>query len=183
MDALSCEARDIFRRDLLRGRSIALSGATAAAVRELLQSLGARISDLDPVAAADEQHASAWAQAEGRLDTLVCSDDGDDDLLSGIWGAVRALATEAFIPKGEGRVVMVAPRHDRASAAALENLARTLSVEWARFGITTVAVVPSATTSDHELAQLVAFLCSPAGAYFSGCRLDLGLAQRSDRGC
>jgi NAD(P)-dependent dehydrogenase (short-subunit alcohol dehydrogenase family) len=78
---------------------------------------------------------------------------------------------------------MVAPRHDRASAAALENLARTLSVEWARFGITTVAVVPSATTSDHELAQLVAFLCSPAGAYFSGCRLDLGLAQRSDRGC
>ena len=65
--------------------------------------------------------------------------------------------------------------------AGLENLARTLSVEWARFGITTVAVVPGAGTSDDQLAQLIAFLCSPAGAYYSGCRVDVGLVERQNR--
>ena len=71
--------------------------------------------------------------------------------------------------------------HAEPARAALENLARTLSVEWARFGITTVAVTPGAATSDDELARLVAFICSPAGSYFSGCRFDLGLLERETR--
>jgi NAD(P)-dependent dehydrogenase (short-subunit alcohol dehydrogenase family) len=54
-------------------------------------------------------------------------------------------------------------------------------VEWARFGITAVAIVPSAATTEEELATLVAFLCSPAGSYFSGCRFDLGLVDRETR--
>ena len=51
--------------------------------------------------------------------------------------ATRAVATGALIPAGAGKCVLIAPRPDRgpfagAARAALENLARTLSVEWAR---------------------------------------------------
>jgi NAD(P)-dependent dehydrogenase (short-subunit alcohol dehydrogenase family) len=74
---------------------------------------------------------------------------------------------------------MVAPRpdagrHATAARAGLENLARTLSVEWARYGITAVAIWPGRHTTDAELAQLTCFLVSPAGGYFSGCRWELG---------
>ena len=61
----------------------------------------------------------------------------------------------------------------RPAAAGLENLARTLSIEWARHGITTVAVAPGEDTSAAELAALACYLLSPAGAYFSGCLMDL----------
>jgi NAD(P)-dependent dehydrogenase (short-subunit alcohol dehydrogenase family) len=76
-------------------------------------------------------------------------------------------------------VVLVAPAaragaFARAAAAALENLARTLSVEWARHGVTAVAVTRGERTTDRELAELVCFLVSVAGDYFSGCRFDLG---------
>jgi NAD(P)-dependent dehydrogenase (short-subunit alcohol dehydrogenase family) len=51
---------------------------------------------------------------------------------------------ESHIP---GRLLFLAPApdagpHAPAARAALENLARTLSVEWARFGITAVAITP-----------------------------------------
>ena len=61
-----------------------------------------------------------------------------------------------------------------ALGAALENLARTLSVEWARYGIRTTAVLPGDGASDEELATLVAYLASPAGDYFSGCAFTPG---------
>jgi NAD(P)-dependent dehydrogenase (short-subunit alcohol dehydrogenase family) len=80
-----------------------------------------------------------------------------------------------------GRLLLLAPApdagpHAPAARAALENLARTLSVEWARFGITAVAITPGTTTTPAELAELICFVISPAGAYFSGCRFDLGAA-------
>lgn len=197
MDALSYEARQIFRRDLLRGRSIALSGATAPPIRGLLQSLGARVSELDPGAVADEQRASARTQAQRRLDAIVCGPGSPGQAaetemqhtlgaLESAWAAVSAAANASFIPARHGRIVLLAPRpgelrHAGLACAALENLARTLSVEWARFGITTVAVIPGAISSDDELAQLVAFLCSPAGAYYSGCRVELGVVERQHR--
>lgn len=101
------------------------------------------------------------------------------------WSAVRAVAGAAFLPEGRGgRIALVAPAAgaDRSAAAAagLENLARTLSIEWARFGVTTVAIAPGESTSGGELTTLAAYLSSPAGAYFSGCLLDLrGPAGRS----
>jgi NAD(P)-dependent dehydrogenase (short-subunit alcohol dehydrogenase family) len=84
-----------------------------------------------------------------------------------------------------GKVTLIAPAdagwEDPAVTgvrAAAENLARTLSIEWARHGVTTVAVTPGAGTDDAQLAALVAYLASPAGDYFSGCRLALGEVAR-----
>ncbi len=93
------------------------------------------------------------------------------------WTATHAVVGAAFLERGHGgRIVYVTPPagagdHAAAARAGLENLARTLSVEWARHAITAVAVAPGADAG--EVAALVAYLASPAGAYFSGCLLDL----------
>lgn len=97
----------------------------------------------------------------------------------GTWSAVRAVANAAWIGPGRpGKLVVLAPRpdagpHAEAARAALENLARTTSIEWARYGITTTTITPGAATSDADAATIVAYLVSPAGDYFSGARLDL----------
>ena len=74
----------------------------------------------------------------------------------------------------------LAPRpgdaHREAARSGLENLARTLSIEWARFGVRPVAILPGSATEDAEVAELVAYLVSPAGAYYSGCAFTLGAA-------
>jgi citronellol/citronellal dehydrogenase len=96
---------------------------------------------------------------------------------------VRTVATAAFIPDERGgKVTLIAPPPAVGAVApsaagvraATENLARTLSIEWARHGIRTVAITPGPCTTDAELATLAAYLASPAGDYFSGCRLALG---------
>jgi hypothetical protein len=79
---------------------------------------------------------------------------------------------------------VIAPRPDAgafaaAARAALENLARTLSVEWARYGITATAIAPGASSTDDQIAELVCFLISPAGDYFSGCVFSLGVSEPS----
>ena len=95
------------------------------------------------------------------------------------WNVTRAVANLALLPSGRGgRIVYLAPagdggEHADAARAGLENLARTLSVEWARHAITAVTIAPGAATTAGELAALTAYLASPAGAYFSGCLLDL----------
>jgi citronellol/citronellal dehydrogenase len=107
--------------------------------------------------------------------------EGLSGALQASWEVTRALANRAFIPgSAGGRILLLAPRsgaggdlHAAAAAAGLENLARTLSVEWARYGVTVVTVAPGAATTAAELAALCAWLASPAGAYFSGCLLDL----------
>jgi NAD(P)-dependent dehydrogenase (short-subunit alcohol dehydrogenase family) len=94
------------------------------------------------------------------------------------WNVTHTVVNSAFLP-GErgGRIVYLAPpadvgEHADAARAGLENLARTLSIEWARHAITTVAIAPGAAPA-REVAALTAYLASPAGAYFSGCLLDL----------
>jgi NAD(P)-dependent dehydrogenase (short-subunit alcohol dehydrogenase family) len=105
------------------------------------------------------------------------------------WAVTRAVAAAAFLAQERGgRIVYLAPAAEageqaEAARAGLENLARTLSIEWARHGITTVAIAPGASTSSQELAALCAYLASVAGAYFSGCLLDLrGPAGASNQG-
>ena len=124
----------------------------------------------------------------------------------------HAAATKAFIPQGGGKVVSVtlSPHngmpgmvHSGAARAAVENMMRTLSVEWSRFGIRLCAVAPGqfdtevfrtkypaevvATVPDtvplgrlgrpEEMAWLIAFLASPAGDFFSGAVLTIDGAR------
>ncbi len=106
------------------------------------------------------------------------------DCLDGAWEATRAVANAAFIDSARpGRVVYLAPAaapdrsrdatHADAARAGLENLARTLSIEWARYAITLVTIAAGEHTTAAEVAVVTAFLASPAGAYYSGCLLDL----------
>jgi NAD(P)-dependent dehydrogenase (short-subunit alcohol dehydrogenase family) len=114
------------------------------------------------------------------------ADAGEREMLIGCmqasWNITRILVTSAFLARtgGErgGRIVYIAPApdagaHAEAARAGLENLARTLSIEWARYAITPVTIAPATATPAGEVAALAAYLASPAGAYFSGCMLDL----------
>jgi hypothetical protein len=163
------------RKGLLDGHSIVLAGALPGNVVDLLSSLGATVSAFDE---SDEERALEWAQAAAPVNAVVCSIAGGLEEVERAWTAIRAVAVGALIPTGAGTIVLLAPRpgdvmHADAVRAALENLARTLSVEWARYGITTTAICPGARTAEEDLATVVAYLCSPAGAYFSGCRFEL----------
>jgi NAD(P)-dependent dehydrogenase (short-subunit alcohol dehydrogenase family) len=152
----------------------------------------------DPSAgeAAIDAAVTTAVSALGGIDMLVVdgaamfASDGLRGCLDGAWDATRAVVNLAFLPAeptpSTRRIVYLAPssgagaRVDArageqadAARAGLENLARTLSVEWARHGITVVTIAPGGETTAGEVAALCAYLASPAGAYFSGCLLDL----------
>jgi citronellol/citronellal dehydrogenase len=132
--------------------------------------------------------------------------------VQGTWQMTHAAATKAFIPQGEGKVISitVSPHmgfpgmvHTGAARAAVENMTRTLSVEWARFGTRLVAVaigqfdtetlrtkypkpivegvagtVPLGRLGrEEEMAWLIAYLASPGGDFFSGCVITLDGAR------
>lgn len=182
-------APELLRRGLLDGVSVLQAGATepvapfGAAVDEACKELGADVH----VCAAD---VAEEAVAEiGSLDLLVLDGAGLFALgglracLETTWNVTRAVVNHAFLPVDEPspptrRIVYVAPAPDAgeqadAARAGLENLSRTLSIEWARHQITPVTIAPGESTSAGEVAALTAYLASPAGAYFSGCLLDL----------
>jgi len=174
----------LLRPHLLDGRIVALGGG-ADAFAAPLAALGARTPPL-PSTLDEEAMALAVDPATQVLvqDLRAAFANGDDPLRATLdlaWVTVRAVANVAFIPDARGgKVTLIAPATDdgdpaaEAVRAAAENLARTLSIEWARHGITTVAITPGVDTADAELAALVAYVASPAGDYFSGCRLALG---------
>ena len=71
--------------------------------------------------------------------------------VQGTWNMTHAAATKAFIPQDGGKVVSVtlSPHngmpgmvHSGAARAAVENMMRTLSVEWSRYGIRLCAIAP-----------------------------------------
>jgi citronellol/citronellal dehydrogenase len=133
--------------------------------------------------------------------------------VEGTWLFTHAVATRAMIPSGRGgRVfsVTLSPHngmpgmaHSGAARAAVENLMRTLSVEWARFGIRLLAIAPGqfATATllskypqaivdrlsetipagrlggERELASLVAYLASPAAGFISGTVITIDGAR------
>jgi NAD(P)-dependent dehydrogenase (short-subunit alcohol dehydrogenase family) len=182
----------VLRGDLLAGRSIAASGPLGDQLQQSLILLGARVECLD--AGLDDDAAEAWARANAPLDALVhdgsrsFGDGAHDALLEAperAWAATRAVAAGALIPAGAGgRIVLIAPAadarpHARAARAAFENMARTLSIEWARHTITATMIAPGARTDAAEIATLVGFLLSQAGGYFSGCRFELDGARAS----
>jgi citronellol/citronellal dehydrogenase len=132
--------------------------------------------------------------------------------VQGTWQMTHTAATKAFIPQRDGKVVSitVSPHqgfpgmaHTGAARAAVESMMRTLSVEWARFGIKAVAVAAGQFDTEvlrtkyprevsenvartvplgrlgtpEEMAWLIAYLASPAGDFFSGCVITLDGAR------
>ena len=132
--------------------------------------------------------------------------------VTGTWLMTHAAATKAFIPQGEGKVVSVtiSPHngmpgmvHSGAARAAVENMMRTLSIEWSRFGIRlcavaagqfdtetvrtkypaqVVEVLPQTVPlgrlgTEDEMAWLLTYLVSPAGDFFSGSVITLDGAR------
>jgi NAD(P)-dependent dehydrogenase (short-subunit alcohol dehydrogenase family) len=176
---------------LLKGVSVVVAGA-GSPVAERCAELGAAVHPLT-VDLLDEEALGAVVQELPAAGVLVCdtapalrstADDGAalSGAVAGAFNATRAIVTAGLAPAGGGLVLLIAPRPRDgalagAAAAALENLARTTSVEWARLGVRVVAVRPRDVTTDAALADLIAYLASPAGAYFSGCVLDLGAAR------
>ena len=162
-------AGSLLRPGALKGRAVMAGGAYAAAC----DAAGAAIVGADAARVDVLVVDAAPAFGDGGLDGLRAA-------LDGAWGAVLAVAERHWLVDGAdaaGKLVLVAPRadagqHAEAAAAALENLARTLAVEWARFGVRAVAIAPGPRTTDDELGALVAFLASAGGEYFSGCRFD-----------
>jgi hypothetical protein len=199
------DATALLRPHLLDGLLVALGGGAADGLGAPLAALGAATTSLpatldeDVLAAAVDPltdvlvHDLRPAFAAGGGDALRAT-------LDLAWVTVRAVASAAFIPgsgagpasgghvaasgtRSGGKVTLVAPAPNEADPAAAgvraaaENLARTLSIEWARHGIATVAITPGSDTGEAQLAALAAFLASPAGDYFSGSRLALGEAR------
>jgi citronellol/citronellal dehydrogenase len=188
---------DVLRPGVLDGLRVCIAGG-GAPLRARAAQLGATVlaleADLD-----DEDAVAAAVAGLGRIDVLVvdaatpfaAAGGGMAALrtaVDGSWNAVRATVNAGWTPaaaQGEdaagGKVVLVAPRvdagvHATAVGAALENAARTLSIEWARLGVRTTAIVPGAAARDADLAELVAFLASPGGDYFTGCVFTPGVA-------
>jgi NAD(P)-dependent dehydrogenase (short-subunit alcohol dehydrogenase family) len=184
----------VLRDGLLDGRAIAIAGGSMETLRAQLERLGARVERVpaDAGLGEDDERVGEWARANAPLDAIVYDagpafgaggEQALADSLECAWVAVREVANGALIPDlgRAGKVVLLGPRPAagplaESARAGLENLARTLSVEWARFAVTAAMVAPGAATSDEELAELVCFLVSPAGEYLTGCRLELGAA-------
>ena len=132
--------------------------------------------------------------------------------VQGTWLMTHAAATKAFIPQGGGKVLSVtlSPHngmpgmvHSGAARAAVENMMRTLAVEWARFGIKLCALAAGQFATEtlltkypqvvvdnlersipigragrpEEMAWLVAYLASPAGDFFSGTTITIDGAR------
>jgi hypothetical protein len=177
----------LLRDHLLDGRRIALTGDPDQPLASLLRRLGADVAAIPPNAELDEDAALEWVKDTGPLHALVHDAEpvfraeGLQPALERTWIATRAVATGALIPSGTGgKLVLLCPRpgiapQADAARAALENLARTLSVEWARHAVTTVAIAPGPVTSPEELVTFAGFVVSPGGDYLSGCRLDMGV--------
>ena len=91
--------------------------------------------------------------------------------LDGAWLAIRAtIGAEG----GDQKIVLIGPppgdAHAEAARAGLENLARTLSIEWSQRNVRTTTILAGVPA---ETAQLTAYLLSEAGDYFSGTALSL----------
>lgn len=171
----------------------------------------------------------AVLERHGRIDVLVNNAGGQflspaeaispkgfrtviDLNVQGTWLMTHAAATKAFIPQGGGKVLSVtlSPHngmpgmvHSGAARAAVENMMRTLAVEWARFGIKLCALAAGQFATEtlltkypqvvvdnlersipigragrpEEMAWLVAYLASPAGDFFSGTTITIDGAR------
>jgi len=169
-------------------------------------------------------------ERHGRIDLLVNNAGGQymspaEDItpkgfrtvirlnVEGTWLMTHAVATKAMMPDERGGKIVnvtLSPHHglpgmahSSAARAAVENLTRVLSIEWARFGIKLTALAPGPFATEtfrtkypkpvvegvagtvplqrlgteEEFAWLVAYVASPAGDYLSGAVLTIDGAR------
>lgn len=204
-----------------RPEPIAETAAAIEAAGGRAESEPADIRDAEAV----ERLIDGALERHGRIDLLVNNAGGQflspaegitpkgfrtviDLNVVGTWQMTHAVATKAFIPQRSGKVVSVtlSPHngmpgmvHSGAARAAVENMMRTLSIEWSRFGVKLCAVAagqfdtevihtkyPRAVTegiartiplgrlgTPEEMAWLIAYLASPAGDFLSGAVLTI----------
>jgi citronellol/citronellal dehydrogenase len=122
--------------------------------------------------------------------------------LSGTFYVTRQVAVSSMIPSGRGRIVNIIANvargfpgmvHTGAARAGVDNMTKTLAVEWARHGIAVNAIAPGTIQSSgtdlypqevvemsrrhtpmkrlgtpEEVAQLCAYLASEAAAFVTG---------------
>jgi NAD(P)-dependent dehydrogenase (short-subunit alcohol dehydrogenase family) len=172
----------------------------------------------------------AVMERHGRIDLLVNNAGGQyispaEDItpkgfrtvirlnVEGTWLMTHAVATRTMIPGARGGKIVnvtLSPHHglpgmahSSAARAAVENLTRVLSIEWARFGIRLVALAAGQFATEtlrtkypkpvvegvagtvplgrlgteEEFAWLVAYLASPAGDFVSGSVLTIDGAR------
>lgn len=132
--------------------------------------------------------------------------------LLGTWNMTREVATQAMIGHGGGAIVNVIANIDRgfpgmvhtgAARAGVENMTRTLAVEWVTHGVRINAVSPGTILTEGldqyiegavehsrqetpmkrlgspaEVAWSIVFLASPAASYITGATLHVDGAQR-----
>ncbi len=210
------------------GRRLEPLEETAAAIEPLAGAAESVAMDIRDEEAVDSLFDGVVAR-HGRVDVLVNNAGGQflspAEAISpkgfrtvielnvlGTWLMTHAAATKAFIPQESGKVLSVtlSPHngmpgmvHSGAARAAVENMMRTLSVEWARFGIRTCAIaagqfdtetlrtkyppevveaVPATVPlqrlgTEEEMAWLIAYLASPAGDFFSGTTITIDGAR------
>ena len=205
-------------RVVVCGRRAGPLDETAALARDgRVEALACDIREEDQV----ERLVETALDRHGRIDLLVNNAGGQfltpaEDItpkgfrtvirlnVEGTWLMTHAVATKAMIPSGRGGKVvsitlsphqgMPGMAHSSAARAAVENLMRVLSIEWARFGIRLNAVAPGQFGTETfrtkypsavvegaaetvplqrlgepvEIAWLIALLSSPAGDFTSG---------------
>ena len=190
--------QSVLAEDVLNGVAVCVAFDDRGSVGQQLGGLGATVTSWAAAPGASEADDEAATAAAGSLDVVdvLVVDAGVrfralgsgaepvDRLRATIddtFVVVRAVAAGLWIEPAiaGGKVVLIAPapedgEHAVACAAALENMSRTLSVEWARFGVRIVAIAPRAGAETADVAELVGFLASPGGDYYSGCTLRPG---------
>jgi len=166
---------------------------------------------------------------EGKLDILVNNAGGQfpspaEDIahkgwnavinnnLNGTWYMTQILGKAFFIPQKSGSIVNIIANvfrgfpgmaHTGAARAGVENLCKTLAVEWSRYNIQVNAVAPGIIKSTgleqyppdllkgvsdtipakrlgttDEVAWLTVFLCSPMARYITGETVYVDGGQR-----
>lgn len=214
------------------GATVVLCGRRREPLEEVAAELG-ECAEVHSVDIRDEDAVTEMVDAviarHGRIDVLVNNAGGQfmapaesvtpkgfrtvvELNALGTWQMTYAVATRWMIPSGGGKIINVtlSPHngfpgmfHSGAARAAVENMTRALSVEWASYGILVTAIAAGHFDTDvlwskypesvgrtvrtwqplgrlgkpEEFAWMVAYLASPAGDFITGTVITIDGAR------